>query len=106
MAYVSASLLNVDAIGPRSKGGATMVAVMEGDTRKLEEAVAKGEGRTTLKMRRDGQAVVEQVVCGRRERGREGEGRRDPSSCMLGQRWEDGEGWAGYEEEGRCRTPS
>ncbi len=40
-----------------------MGALIEGDTcRKLEQAVEKGEGRTTLKMRRDGQAVVEQVV--------------------------------------------
>lgn len=52
-----------DGIGPRSKGGAPMGSVMEGDTRKLEEAMGRGEGRTTLKMKRDGQAVVEQVVC-------------------------------------------
>ena len=53
-----------DAIGPRSKGGAPMGTVMEGDTRKLEAALDKGEGRgrTTLKMKRDGQAVVEEVV--------------------------------------------
>lgn len=53
-----------DAIGPRSKGGAPIGTVMEGDTRKLEEALDKGEGRATLKMRRDGQAVVEEVVSG------------------------------------------
>ncbi len=55
-----------DAIGPRSKGGAPIGTVMEGDTRKLEEALDKGEGRATLKMKRDGQAVVEDVVsrCG------------------------------------------
>ena len=57
------SLMCSDGIGPRSKGGVPMGSVMEGDTRKLEEAVGKGEGRTTLKMKRDGQAVVEQVVC-------------------------------------------
>ncbi len=41
-----------------------MGSVMEGDTRKLEQALDKGEGRgrTTLKMKRDGQAVVEEVV--------------------------------------------
>lgn len=39
-----------------------MATVMEGDTRKLEEAVGRGEGRTTLKMKRDGAAVVEKVV--------------------------------------------
>jgi len=35
---------------------------MEGDTRKLEQAVTKTEGRATLKMRRDGEAIVEEVV--------------------------------------------
>ncbi len=39
-----------------------MVSVMEGDTRQLEEAVAKGEGRATLKMKKNGQPVVEEVV--------------------------------------------
>ena len=61
--YISLSDVCSDGIGPRSKGGVPMGSVMEGDTRKLEEAVGKGEGRTTLKMKRDGQAVVEQVVC-------------------------------------------
>ena len=56
------SLSVSDAIGPRSKGGAPIGSVMDGDTRKLEEVLVKGEGRATLKMRRDGEAVVEEVV--------------------------------------------
>ncbi len=51
-----------DAIGPRSKGGTSVTSVIEGDSRKLEQAVNKGEGRATLKMKRDGAAVVEEVV--------------------------------------------
>lgn len=39
-----------------------MTSVMEGDLGKLEQAVAKGEGRATLKMKKNGEAVVEQVV--------------------------------------------
>lgn len=39
-----------------------MATVMESDTRRLEQALERGEGRTTLKMKRDGQAVVEEVV--------------------------------------------
>ena len=39
-----------------------MTSVLEGDTCKLEQALDKGEGRATLKMKRDGQAVVEEVV--------------------------------------------
>lgn len=39
-----------------------MMSVMEGDTRRLEQAVEKGEGRATLKMKRDGQTLVEEVV--------------------------------------------
>ena len=62
MSLVSLYHLCPDAIGPRSKGGASMATVMEGDTRKLEQALERGEGRTTLKMKRDGQAVVEEVV--------------------------------------------
>ena len=57
--------LHTDAIGPRNRGGAPMGSVMEGDRSKLEEALVRGEGRATLKMRRDGQAVVEEVVCGK-----------------------------------------
>lgn len=53
-----------DAIAPRSaaKGGASVVPVMEGDPEKLEEAVSKGEGRATLRLKKDGKAVVEEVV--------------------------------------------
>ena len=36
--------------------------VLEGDTGRLEGAVNKGEGRATLRLKKDGQAVVEQVV--------------------------------------------
>ena len=53
----------IDAIAPRSassKGGA--MPVLEGDTDRLEGAVNKGEGRATLRLKKDGQAVVEQVV--------------------------------------------
>ena len=35
---------------------------MEGDPNKLEEAVSKGEGRATLRLKKDGKAVVEEVV--------------------------------------------
>ena len=55
--------INTDAIAPRSsssKGGA--MPVLEGDTSRLEGAVNKGEGRATLRLKKDGQAVVEQVV--------------------------------------------
>ena len=52
-----------DAIAPRSKGGgASVLPVLDGDTDKLEEAVIKGEGRATLRLKKDGQAVVEEVV--------------------------------------------
>ena len=54
---------HTDAIAPRSsssKGGA--MPVLEGDTSRLEGAVSKGEGRATLRLKKDGQAVVEQVV--------------------------------------------
>ena len=51
------------AIAPRSKGGgASVLPVLDGDTDKLEEAVIKGEGRATLRLKKDGQAVVEEVV--------------------------------------------
>ena len=56
-------VLYIDAIAPRSassKGGA--MPVLEGDTGRLEGAVNKGEGRATLRLKKDGQAVVEQVV--------------------------------------------
>ena len=36
--------------------------VIEGDTSRLEGAMSKGEGRATLRLKKDGQAVVEQVV--------------------------------------------
>lgn len=52
-----------DAIAPRSsssKGGA--MPVLEGDSSRLEGAVSKGEGRATLRLKKDGQAVVEEVV--------------------------------------------
>lgn len=52
-----------DAIAPRSsssKGGA--MPVLEGETSRLEGAVSKGEGRATLRLKKDGQAVVEEVV--------------------------------------------
>ena len=55
--------LFIDAIAPRSsssKGGA--MPVLEGDTSRLEGAVSKGEGRATLRLKKDGQAVVEEVV--------------------------------------------
>jgi len=32
------------------------------DSSKLEEAVSKGEGRATLRLKKDGQAVVEEVT--------------------------------------------
>lgn len=53
-----------EAIAPRgsSKSGAAMVPVLEGDTSQLEAAVSKGEGRTTLRLKKDGQAVVEEVT--------------------------------------------
>lgn len=40
------------------------VPVMDGDTGKLEEMVSRGEGRATLRLKKDGQAVVEEVVRG------------------------------------------
>lgn len=55
-----------DAIAPRSsssKGGA--MPVLEGDTSRLQGAVSKGEGRATLRLKKDGKAVVEEVVSGR-----------------------------------------
>ncbi len=58
-------LTPVDAIAPRgssSKAGASSLSVLEGDTSKLEQAVSKGEGRATLRLKKDGQAVVEEVV--------------------------------------------
>ena len=52
-----------DAIAPRSKGGgASVLPVLDGGTDKLEEAVIKGEGRATLRLKKDGQAVVEEVL--------------------------------------------
>ena len=46
-----------DAIAPRSKGGGALVLpVLDGDTDKLEEAVIKGEGRATLRLKKDGQS--------------------------------------------------
>lgn len=36
--------------------------VMTGDTGRLEEMVMHGEGRATLRLKKDGQAVVEEVV--------------------------------------------
>ena len=36
--------------------------MLEGETSRLEGAVRKGEGRATLRLKKDGQAVVEQVV--------------------------------------------
>ena len=60
---VKISYCFIDAIAPRSassKGGA--MPVLEGDTDRLEGAVSKGEGRATLRLKKDGQAVVEQVV--------------------------------------------
>ena len=54
-----------DAIAPRgssSKAGASVMSVLDGDTSKLEQAVSKGEGRATLRLKKDGQAVVEEVV--------------------------------------------
>ncbi len=52
-----------ESIAPRgaSKGGVA-VPVMTGDTGRLEEMVAHGEGRATLRLKKDGQAVVEEVV--------------------------------------------
>ena len=55
-------LIDTDVIGPRLKGGASTASVLEGDPHRLEQALASGEGRATLKMKRDGQAVVEEVV--------------------------------------------
>ena len=55
--------IHSDAIAPRSKGGgASVLPVLDGDTDKLEEAVIKGEGRATLRLKKDGQSVVEEVV--------------------------------------------
>eukprot|EP00731_Ephydatia_muelleri_P018108 Em0011g148a len=51
-----------DAIAPRRTAKATTVAVLDQNTQKLEELLAKGEGRATLRLKKDGQAVVEQVV--------------------------------------------
>ena len=55
---------HTEAIAPRGSGrsGAAMVPVLEGDTSQLEAAVNKGEGRSTLRLKKDGQAVVEEVV--------------------------------------------
>lgn len=41
---------------------------MDGDPAKLEQTVSKGEGRATLRLKKDGEAVVEEVV---REEGRD-----------------------------------
>ena len=52
-----------DAIAPRGTGGKVATSlVMAGDSSRLEEAVGKGEGRATLRLKSDGQAVVEKVV--------------------------------------------
>ena len=52
-----------DAIAPRSSSSKLgTMPVLEGDTSLLEGAVSKGEGRATLRLKKDGQAVVEEVV--------------------------------------------
>ena len=52
-----------DAIAPRGSGkNPSAASVLEGDPEKLEQAVSKGEGRATLRLKKDGQAVVEEVV--------------------------------------------
>ena len=38
------------------------VPILEGDAGKLEEKLNKTEGRATLRLKQDGQAVVEEVV--------------------------------------------
>lgn len=59
---LSPSPSSQDAIAPRRTAKATTVAVLDQNTQKLEELLAKGEGRATLRLKKDGQAVVEQVV--------------------------------------------
>ena len=51
-----------DAIAPRRTAKSITTAVLDQNPQKLEELVGKGEGRATLRLKKDGQAVVEQVV--------------------------------------------
>ena len=54
---------SADAIAPRGSGkNPSAVSVLDGDPEKLEQAVGKGEGRATLRLKKDGEAVVEEVV--------------------------------------------
>ena len=55
----------VDAIAPRGSGkNPTAASVLDGDPGKLEQAVNKEEGRATLRLKKEGHAVVEEVVSG------------------------------------------
>ena len=52
-----------DAIAPRgSVKNPTAASVLDGDPGKLEQVMSKEERRATLRLKKDGQAVVEEVV--------------------------------------------
>ena len=57
----------LDGIAPRSssKNPTSPAAILDGggDLGRLEEAVNKEGGRATLRLKKDGQATVEEVVC-------------------------------------------
>ena len=60
--FTRAPIAPQDAIAPRRTAKATTAAVLDQNPQKLEELLGKGEGRATLRLKKDGQAVVEQVV--------------------------------------------
>lgn len=51
-----------DAIAPRRTAKSTATAVLDQHPQKLEELLGKGEGKATLRLKKGGQAVVEQVI--------------------------------------------
>ena len=52
-----------DGIAPRGSGkNLTTTSILDENPGKLEAVVSKGEGRTTLRLKKNGQAVVEEVV--------------------------------------------
>ena len=60
---ISVYISCADAIAPRGYSkNPSAATVLDGDLEKLEEAVNKGEGRTTLQFRKSGPAIVKEVV--------------------------------------------
>ena len=55
--------LSPEGIAPRGSGKKpTTASILEGDTGRLEQAVEKEGGRATLRLKKDGEATVEEVV--------------------------------------------